>query len=143
MERCRFDRHRANCVVGTVVAPHFIDRQKLDELESNVGGPVDELAQNRDVADAKISLTAQTEKRRKNPRDLFLRRQIHADNDECRMSKPEGTTKPKCRYEAFSCFVIFYSLPSPRRVCWEFLSRIAMVAGKRRRSRRSVACADK
>src|SRR5438105_7392602 len=77
MKRCWFDRHRADRVVGAVVAARLVDRQKLHQLESTFGRPINELTQNRDVADSEIALAAQSEQRRENPRDLFLRRKIH------------------------------------------------------------------
>ena len=74
MECRRFDRYRADRVVGAVVAAHLVDWQKLHELESDFGRPIDELAQDRDIADPKIVLAPQPEKRRKNARNFFLRR---------------------------------------------------------------------
>ena len=73
MECRRFNRYRADRVVGAVVAAHLVDRQKLHELESDFGRPIDELAQDRDVADPEIVLAPQPKKRRKNPGNFFLR----------------------------------------------------------------------
>ena len=59
---------------GTVVAAHLIDRQKLHELEADFGRPIDELAQDRNIADPEIVFAAQPKKWRENPRNFFLRR---------------------------------------------------------------------
>ena len=65
------DRHRADRVVGTVVAADFVNRQQLDKFESTFRQPVDELPQRRDIANPKIVFAAQSKERRQNTGDLF------------------------------------------------------------------------
>ena len=74
MQRGRLDGDRADCVVWAVVAAGFIDWQKLHEPETGLRGPIDKLAQRRDIADPEIVSPAQTKKRRENPGDLFFGR---------------------------------------------------------------------
>jgi len=59
---------------------HFVDWQELDEFKSNVCRPIDELAQDLDVADSKIVIPAQTKERCENPRDFLFRRKLHSLN---------------------------------------------------------------
>ena len=73
MQRRRFNRHRADCIVGTVVAASFIDRQKLNELETTLSRPSDELTQRGDIANAEIVLSAQGEERHQHSRDSLVR----------------------------------------------------------------------
>ncbi len=54
----RLDRHRADRVVWAVVVAHFADWQELDEFESDLSRPINELAQDRDVADPEIAFAA-------------------------------------------------------------------------------------
>src|SRR4030081_1342902 len=77
MQRGRLDRHRANRVVGTVVAASFVDRQHLDELETRVSDPVYKLAQRRDIADSQVVISAQAKEGRQYGSDLFFGRKPH------------------------------------------------------------------
>jgi hypothetical protein len=78
IERCWINRHRADRIVRAVVAAGFIDRQKLDQLETNPARPIDELPQPIDIANAEIVFRPQREERRQDSRDAFFRRQIHS-----------------------------------------------------------------
>src|SRR6266446_6455143 len=60
----RLERDGADRVVRTMIAPHFIDRQELDDLETDSRRPIDEMPQRLEVPNAQISLPAQREKRR-------------------------------------------------------------------------------
>ena len=71
MERCWINRHRADRIVRAVVAAGFIDRQKLDQLETNPARPIDELPQPIDIANAEIVFRPQREERRQDSRDAF------------------------------------------------------------------------
>ena len=77
VQRCWLDGHRANCIVGAVIDSHLIDRQKLHQLESDARRPIDKLTQRLEIADPEIAFRAQSKERRQDPRDFFLRRQIH------------------------------------------------------------------
>src|SRR5690348_1976916 len=78
MERSRFNRHGADCVVGAVVRAHFIDWQQLDQFESNLSRPINEFTEHSDVADSQIIFTSQPKQRRQNAGNLFIRGQIHS-----------------------------------------------------------------
>src|SRR5689334_3429407 len=78
MERSRFNRHGADCVVGAVVRAHFIDWQQLDQFESNLRRPINEFTEHSDVADSQIIFTSQPKQRRQNAGNLFIRGQIHS-----------------------------------------------------------------
>ena len=73
MQRRRLERDGTDRVVRTMVAAHFIDRQELDDLESNPGRPIDELAQRLQIADPQIGFRAEREQRRQHSRDFLLR----------------------------------------------------------------------
>ena len=77
IECCWINRHRADRIVRAVVAAGFIDRQKLDQLETNPARPIDELAQPIDIADAEIVFRPQSEERCQHSRDFLIGRQIH------------------------------------------------------------------
>ena len=57
--------------------PHFVDRQKLDELESDLRHPINKLSQNRDVLDSQIVFAPQSKQWRENAGDLLVWRKIH------------------------------------------------------------------
>ena len=61
---------------------HFVDRQQLHELKSNLRRPIDEFAQHLDVADSQIVVASQAKEWRENPCNLFLRRKLHYKSDE-------------------------------------------------------------
>ena len=61
MQRRRLERDRANRVVRTVIAAHFVDRQELHHLESDPRRPIDKLPQSLQVADAEIGFCAATQ----------------------------------------------------------------------------------
>ena len=107
MERGRIDRARADRVVGTVIAAGLVDRQQLHELEADAARPVDELPQAVEVADAEIVFGAQGEERREDAGDAFVRRKIHAGNDEARMTNDESMSKVECRARRFRFFIRF------------------------------------
>ena len=77
VQRGRLERDRADRIVRTMVAPGFVDRQELDDLETDPSRPIDKLPQRLHIADPQIVLPAQREKRRQHPRDFLIGRQIH------------------------------------------------------------------
>ena len=79
VQRGRVDRARANRVVGAVVGAGFVDRQELDELETDRARPVDELPQAGDIADAKVVRGPEGEERDEHTGDAVGRRKIHRE----------------------------------------------------------------
>ena len=73
VQRCWFQGHRANRIIGAVIASHLIDRQKLDQLESDARRPIDKLPQRFEITDPQIGFRAQGKERREDARDFLLR----------------------------------------------------------------------
>ena len=63
----RIERAGGNRAVRAFVDAVFIDRQKLNECDAGLGGPVDPLAQSRGVADAKVSSASHRKDRDEDP----------------------------------------------------------------------------
>ena len=78
------NRHCADRIIWAVIATRLINRKQLDEFEPNIGCPPNKLAEDRDIADPKIVLTAQPKKRRKNACYFLFRDQIHSATDQHR-----------------------------------------------------------
>ena len=77
MKRRWFQGNRANRVIRTVIAAHFIDRQNLNQPEPDLRRPIDELPEPLEIADAQVVLRAQRKQRRQHSGNLLFRRQIH------------------------------------------------------------------
>ena len=77
MQRRWLDRHRANRIVRAVVGSGLVDRQQLDQLETNPVRPINELPQPIDIANAEICFRPQGKERRQYSGDFLIGRQIH------------------------------------------------------------------
>ncbi len=60
-----------------MVSAGLVDRQELHEFEADTAGPVDELPQAGDIADAEVVLRAQREERGEDAGNAFVRREVH------------------------------------------------------------------
>ena len=76
------DRDRTNGIVWTVIRAGFVDWQKLNKCESDFRSPINELPQCAEIADSEVVLSSQRKQRHEYTSDLFVRRQIHEENDE-------------------------------------------------------------
>ena len=77
VQRRRLQREGTDRVVWAVITTHFVDGQKLDDLESNLRRPINKLTQGLQIADPQIGLRPQRKKRRQHSGDLLIGREIH------------------------------------------------------------------
>ena len=68
----------ADRVVWAAIGSRLVDRQELDESESDLCDPINKLAQRREVADSQVVSPAQRKQWCEDSSNPLLRRQIHS-----------------------------------------------------------------